>query len=68
MGGKQPDLSDYKLTTAKKQTKWDKPFAEIEVVVPRQALIYLIEPHCPRVSKKLAVLLIRRPGSHQRSW
>jgi transposase, IS5 family len=52
MGGKQPGFSDYELTTAKKQTKWEKFFSEMEVVVPWQALLDLIEPHCPKTSKK----------------
>ena len=52
MGGKQLGFSDYELTTAKKQTKWEKFFSEMEVVVPWQALLDLIEPHCPKTSKK----------------
>ena len=64
MGGKQLGFSDYELTTAKKQTKREKFLSEMEVVVPWQALIDLIEPHYPKTSKKggrppypLAVLL-----------
>ena len=52
MGGKQLGFSDYELTTAKKQTKREKFLAEMEVVVPWQALIDLIEPHYPKSSKK----------------
>ena len=44
MGGKQLGFSDYELTTAKKQTKREKFLSEMEVVVPWQALIDLIEP------------------------
>jgi hypothetical protein len=43
MGGKQLGLSDCELTTTRKQTKQEKFLFEIEVVVPRQALIDLIE-------------------------
>jgi Xaa-Pro aminopeptidase len=52
MGGKQLGFSDYELTTAKKQTKREKFLSEMEVVVPWQALIALIEPHYPKASKK----------------
>ena len=52
MGGKQLGFSDYDLTTAKKQTKREKFLSEMEVVVPWQALIDLIEPHYPKTSKK----------------
>jgi IS5 family transposase len=52
MGGKQLGFSDYKLTTAKKQTKREKFLSEMEVVVPWQVLIDLIEPHYPKASKK----------------
>ena len=45
MGGKQLGFSDYELTTAKKQTKREKFLSEMEVVVPWQALLDLIEPH-----------------------
>ena len=45
MGGKQLGFSDYELTTAQKQTKWETFLSEMEVVVPWQALIELIEPH-----------------------
>jgi IS5 family transposase len=52
MGGKQLGFSDYEITTAKKQTKREKFLSEMEVVVPWQALIELIEPHYPKASKK----------------
>ena len=52
MGGKQLGFSDYEQTTAKKQTKREKFLAEMEVVVPWDALIALIEPHYPKASKK----------------
>jgi IS5 family transposase len=43
MGGKQLGFSDYEQTTAKKQTKRDKFLSKMEVVLPWQALIALIE-------------------------
>ena len=52
MGGKQLGFSDYELTTAKKPTKREKLLSEMEVVVPWQALIDLIEPHYPKTSKR----------------
>ena len=52
MGGKQLGFTDYELTTAKQQTKREKFLAEMEAVVPWQALIDLIEPHYPKASKK----------------
>ena len=52
MGGKQLGFSDYEQTTAKKQTKREKFLAEMEVVVPWQALIDLIEPIYPKTGKK----------------
>jgi IS5 family transposase len=52
MGGKQLGFSDYELTTANKQTKREKFLAEMEVVLPWQVLIALIEPHYPKASKK----------------
>jgi len=52
MGGKQLGFSDYELTTPKKQTKRQKFLSEMEVGVPWQALIDLIEPHYPKTSKK----------------
>jgi len=44
MGSKQLGFSDYEITTAKKQTKRERFLSEMEVVVPWQALIDLIEP------------------------
>ena len=52
MGGKQLGFSDYEQTTAKKRTKREKFLAEMDQVVPWQALIDLIEPHYPRSSQK----------------
>jgi IS5 family transposase len=52
MGGKQLGFADYELTTAKKRTKRENFLAEMEAVVPLQALIDLIEPHYPKASKK----------------
>lgn len=52
MGGKQLGFSDFQLTTAKKQTKWEKFPAEMEAVAPWQALIALIEPHYSYASKE----------------
>ena len=52
MGSKQLGFSDYELSTAKKQTKRERFLAEMEAVVPWQALIDLIEPHYPKASKK----------------
>lgn len=61
MGGKQLCFSDYEQTTAKKQTKREKFLAEMEVVVPWDALIGLIGPHFPKTSKKGGVLRTRWP-------
>jgi IS5 family transposase len=52
MGGKQLGFSDYELTNAKKQTKWEKFLSEMEAVLPWQALINLIEPHYPKACNK----------------
>jgi len=52
MGGKQFGVSDYELTTIKKQTKREKFLSEMEVVVPWQDLIELIELHYPKTCKK----------------
>ena len=52
MGGRQLGFADYELSTAKKRTKREKFLAEMEAVVPWQALINLIEPHYPKASKK----------------
>ena len=52
MSGKQLGFTDYELTTAKKRTKREKFLAQMEAVVPWQALIDLIEPFFPKASKK----------------
>ncbi len=52
MGGKQLGFSDYEQTTAKKRTKKEKFLAEMDQVVPWQALIDLIEPRYPKTSSK----------------
>ncbi len=52
MDGKQLGFSDYEQTTAKKQTKREKFLAEMEAVVPWQALIERIEPHYPKSGEK----------------
>jgi transposase, IS5 family len=52
MVGKQLGFSDCELTTVKKQTIRDKILAELEAVVPLQALIDLIQPSYPNNSKK----------------
>ncbi len=52
MGGKQLGFSDYELATAQKETKREMSIAEIDMVVPFQGLIDLIEPHYPKASKK----------------
>jgi IS5 family transposase len=52
MGGKQLGFSDYEQTTAKKQTKREKFLAEMEAVVPWDALIGLIEAIYPKTGKK----------------
>ena len=52
MGGKQLGFADYEQSTAKKRTKKEKFLAEMDQVVPWQALIDLIEPHYPKTSSK----------------
>jgi IS5 family transposase len=52
MGGKQLGFGDDEQTTAKKRTKREKFLAEMDAVVPWQALITLIEPHYPKTSSK----------------
>ena len=52
MGVKQLGFSDDEPTTAKKQTKREKFLSEMEMVVPWQGLIGLIEPQYPKASKK----------------
>ncbi|WP_370566588.1 hypothetical protein [Cyanobium sp. LEGE 06143] len=39
MGGKQLGFSDYEQTTAKKLTKREKFLAEMDAVLPWQALV-----------------------------
>ena len=39
MGGKQLGLADYEQSTAKKRTKREENLAEMEKVVPWQALL-----------------------------
>ena len=48
MGGKLLGFGDYEQSTAKKQTKKEKFLAEMDKVVPWQALIDLIEPFYPK--------------------
>jgi hypothetical protein len=67
MGGKQLGFSDYKLTTAKNQTKREQFLAGMEAVVYRQALT---GPRHPKARKKDAGLTIptlwrRRTRSQQ---
>jgi len=52
MGGKQLGFGDYEQSTAKKRTKREKFLAEMDQVVPCQALITLIEPHYPKTGGK----------------
>ena len=60
MGGKQLGhpfaegfaYGDYEQATANKRTKREKFLAEMEKVVPWQALIALIEPHYPKTGSK----------------
>ncbi len=52
MGGKQLGFSDYKQSTAKKQTRREKFLAEMDTVVPWQALVDLIEPYYPKTGSK----------------
>ncbi len=52
MGGKQLGFGDYEQTTAKKRTKREKFLADMDQVVPWQALIELIDPYYPRTSNK----------------
>jgi hypothetical protein len=54
--GRQLGFSGYELSSAKKQTRRDKFFTEIESVVPWQALIFLIEPDTPRTARNAADL------------
>jgi hypothetical protein len=48
MGGKQLGLSDYELTTAKKQTKRENFFPEKKILVPWKSMTEQLWPHyCP---------------------
>lgn len=51
MRGKQLGFSDYEQTP-KKRTKGERFLAEMDAVVPWQALIDLIEPHYPKTVSK----------------
>ena len=62
MGGKQLGFTDYELTTAKKRTMREKFLAEMEAVVPWQALIDLIEPQLPQDEQE------RRTASLSRAY
>lgn len=61
MGGKQLGFGDYEQTTANKRTNREKFLAEMDAVVPWQALIALIDPITPIPAAKAAVRLIRWP-------
>ncbi|MCP9824780.1 IS5 family transposase [Synechococcus sp. EJ6-Ellesmere] len=52
MDGKQLGFGDYEQATAKKRTKREKFLADMDKVVPWQALIDLLELHYPRSSSK----------------
>jgi IS5 family transposase len=52
MGGKQLGFSDYEQTKARKLTKREKFLAEMEGVVPWNALMDLIEPYYPKTGKR----------------
>jgi IS5 family transposase len=52
MAGEQFGLSDHEQSTPIKRNKKEKSLAEIDQVVPWQALIDLIEPHYPKTSSK----------------
>jgi IS5 family transposase len=51
-GRQELGFSDYELTTDEKRTKREKFLAEMETVVPWQALLNQIEPYFPKTSKK----------------
>ena len=52
MGGKQLGFSDYEQTTAKKQTKREKFLAEMEAVVPWDALVAPDRAHLSQVRQE----------------
>jgi hypothetical protein len=56
MGGKQLGFGDYEQTTATKRTRREKFLAEMDAVVPWQALIALIEPADTTVRRQWAPL------------
>ena len=61
MGGRQLDFSEDDLDTVKNQSKRETFLAEMQAVVPWQALISLIEPHYPRQETRVDALPPRRP-------
>ncbi len=52
MGTKQFGFGDYEQSTAKKRTRREHFLAEMQAVVPWNALVDLIEPHYPRTSRR----------------
>jgi IS5 family transposase len=52
MGVKQLSFTDSEQSTDKKRTKREMFLAEMEAVVPLQALVEPIEPHEPKTSSK----------------
>ena len=52
MGVKQFGFGDDEQSTAKKRTRRERFLGEMEAVVPWKALIDLIEPHYPKISRK----------------
>ena len=52
MSGKQLGLTDHGQSAAKKRTKMEKFPAEMEKVVPWQAVVHLIKPYYPMTSSK----------------
>ena len=57
MGNKQLGFGDYEQSTAKKETKREKFLSEMDLVVPWQLLIDLIEPFYPKQAPKEAASL-----------
>ena len=55
MGGKQLGFSDFKLTTAKKQTKREKFLSEMEVVVPSGLIQSLAQASLQGLSARVEV-------------
>jgi IS5 family transposase len=60
MGGKQLGFKHYELIMAKRE----KFLAQMEPVLPRQALIDLIEPYYPITGNKGGRLPFRSPPQH----